>query len=78
MAGLECQAEEVGLKHSKRMEVRVGVPVTEAQSMEKQRMAFNRRVLNKTKELEKERVEKGDGRHEIEKSNRGKTGVSLG
>lgn len=38
---------------------------------EKQRTALNRRVLNKTQKLEKEGVERGDGRHKIEKSNQG-------
>lgn len=39
--------------------------------LEKQRVALKRRVVNKTKKLEKERVERGDRRHEIEKSNQG-------
>ena len=34
-------------------------------------MTLKRRVLNKTKKLEKGGVEKGEGRHKIEKSNRG-------
>lgn len=34
-------------------------------------MALKRRVLNKTQKLEKEGVERGDRRHETEKSNRG-------
>lgn len=47
--------------------------------LEKQRVALKRRVLNKTKKLEKERVERRDGRHEMEKSkqgtDRGQSGV---
>lgn len=41
-------------------------------------MALKRRVVNKTKKLEKERVERGDGRHETEKSNRGTDGGQPG
>lgn len=67
MAGLECQGEEVGREWGGG---KCGVLVTKA-GLEKQRVALKRRVVNKTKKLEKERVERGDRRHEIEKSNRG-------
>lgn len=68
LTGLECQAEEV------RRECRDpvgGVLVTKA-GWQRQRMALKRRALDKkTKWLEKENIERGDGIHWIKKSDQG-------